>query len=121
MILCDRDQPVTPATPFAFITSSREPHESAGFIAVLGEHALALHQDRSSHDAKFQAVRLRILNSLSSGREVVFEQNAAVLRPTLEAALFAIEQWDGSPWKCGQEIILQGDRWIVWDAGIFSD
>jgi hypothetical protein len=61
---------------------------------------------------------MRILNSSSSEREIVFKQNADVLHPILEAALSAIEQWDGSPWKHGQEIILLEDRWIVWDAGI---
>ncbi|OJA19380.1 hypothetical protein AZE42_08279 [Rhizopogon vesiculosus] len=112
------DQPVTPATPFAFLTSSREPHESAGFIAILGEHALALRQEQDPDDTIFQAVRIRILNSSSSGRDVVFKQNADILHPLLEAALSAIEQWNGSPWQCGQEIALQDDCWIVWDAGI---
>jgi len=115
------DQAVTPATPFAFLTSSREPSESTGFIAILGEHALALRQERSPNDAEFQAVRIRILNSSSSGREVTFEQNADTLQPLLEDALSAVEQWDGSPWRCGQEVTLQRDRWVVWDAGIAEE
>jgi hypothetical protein len=115
----DSVQPVTPATPFAFLTSSREPHESTGFIAILGEHALALRQEQSPNDTTFQAVRMRIS---SSETRVVFKQNADVLHPLLETALSAIEQWNGSPWKCGQEITLQEkDRWIVWDAGFAGE
>ncbi|KAG1744629.1 uncharacterized protein EDB91DRAFT_1010773, partial [Suillus paluster] len=51
------DQPVTPTTPFVFLTSSREPSESTGFIAVLGGHALALRQD-PPNGTTFQAVRM---------------------------------------------------------------
>jgi len=76
-------------------------------------------QDQSPNDAIFQAVRMRIpTSSPSSEREVLFQQNADTLLPLLEAALSEIDKWNGTPWQCGQEITLQGDRWIVWDAGI---
>lgn len=110
------DQPVTPATPFAFLTSSREPSESIGFIAILGDHALAMRQNHSPNDTEFQVVRMRILTSSPS--EVLFKQNADTLLPLLESALSGFDDWKGSPWRRGQEITLQEDRWTVWDAGM---
>jgi hypothetical protein len=110
------DQPVTPATPFAFLTSSREPSESTGFIAILGDHALAMRQNHSLNDTEFQAVRMHISPSSSSG--VLFKQNADTLLPLLESALSGIDNWKGFPWQRGQEITLQEDRWTVWDAGM---
>ncbi|KAG1733495.1 hypothetical protein EDB19DRAFT_1830881 [Suillus lakei] len=113
------DQPVTPATPFAFLTSSREPNESAGFIAILGEHALAMRQNQFPNDTEFQVVRMRI--STSSPSEVLFKQNADTLLPSLESALSEVDSWKGSPWQRGQEITLQEDRWTVWDAGMAGE
>ncbi|KAG2757301.1 hypothetical protein P692DRAFT_20842999 [Suillus brevipes Sb2] len=110
------DQSVTPATPFAFLTSSREPSESTGFIAILGDHALAVRQDHSPNDTEFQAVRMRI--SPSSSPEVLFKQNADTLLPLLESALSGVDNWKGFHWQRGQEITLQEDRWTVWDAGM---
>lgn len=106
------DQPVPPGTPFAFLTSSREPGESTGFIAILGDHALAMRQS----DTEFQVVRMRISTSTSS--EVLFKQNADTLLPLLESALSGFDDWKGSPWERGQEITLQENRWTVWDAGM---
>lgn len=106
------DQPVRPGTPFAFLTSSREPSESTGFIAILGDHALAMRQN----DSEFQVVRMRISTSTSS--EVLFKQDADTLLPLLESALSGFDDWKGSPWERGQEITLQENRWTVWDAGM---
>ncbi|KAG2119422.1 hypothetical protein DEU56DRAFT_836444 [Suillus clintonianus] len=108
------DQPVTPTTLFAFLTSSREPSESDGFIAILGEHALAMRQ--FPNDTEFQAVRVRI--STSSSSEVLFKQNADTLLPLLEFALSGADKLKGSPWQRGQEIILHEESWFVWDAGM---
>jgi hypothetical protein len=110
------DQPVIPATPFAFLTSSREPSESTGFIAILGDHALAMRQNHFPDDTEFQAVRMRI--STSSSSEILFKQNADTLLPLLESALSGFDNWKGSPWQRGQEITLREDRWTVWDAGM---
>ncbi|KAG1854554.1 hypothetical protein F4604DRAFT_1801656 [Suillus subluteus] len=90
--------------------------ESTGFIAILGDHALAMRQNHSPNDTEFQAVRVRV--STSSSSEVLFKQNADTLLPLLESALCGVDNWKGSPWQRGQEITLQEDRWTVWDAGM---
>ncbi|KAG1810339.1 uncharacterized protein HD556DRAFT_1436078 [Suillus plorans] len=96
-----------------FLTRSKS--ESTGFIAILGDHALAMRQNHSPNDTEFQAVRMRI--STSSSSEVLFKQNADALLPLLESALSGVDNWKGSPWQRGQEITLQESRWTVWDAG----
>ena len=117
-----RDEPLTAASPYIFVSSSASAEEATATMAVLGPHALALAKEPEAQNIprEFRAVRMQRQTSAAQDTqasvwEIMFSTGSSAQERELKELVGLVDQT--CQYVRGSSVCLGSRSWVVWDSG----